>query len=330
MSGFALSLVSLQLQHIGTCSRSLGGTYSWRSVYRWYSSFKNGRNKLGDLYRGERTTVRIQPTVSACQQLVNQDKTIGIHKLSRTLGVSYGTAHTMLHHDLELKKKAPKLIPHDLTAFDHWRRLAFAFNMLDQFAADPRCLQWICTTDESWFHVYDPRPKQLNMAWLAHGGNRPQIVRRQQFCRKVMLIPFFDHQGLVHWEFFQGVTINKEHFHAVLERAHKSLLLRRAKVRRNKSEYLLHMDNAPAHTSRLAQDFLKDSGWQTLAHPPYSPDLSPADFLFPKLKRLLHGHNFQNIQNLTVSGPRPPEYHSTAVGRLLPGLDLQMPSVHPI
>ncbi len=153
-------------------------TYSWRSVYRWYSSFKNGRSKLGDLFWGERKTVRIQPTVSACQKLVQKDKHIGIHKLSRTLGVSYGTVHTILHHDLELKKKAPKLISHELTPYDCRRRLAFAFNMLDQFAADPRCIKWICTTDESWFHVYDPRPKQLNMAWLARGENRPQIVCR--------------------------------------------------------------------------------------------------------------------------------------------------------
>ena len=31
-------------------------------------------------------------------------------------------------------------------------------------------------------------------------------------------------------------------------------------------------------------------------HPPYSPDLAPADFfLFPKLKTTLRGHRFQTI-----------------------------------
>ena len=83
-----------------------------------------------------------------------------------------------------------------------------------------------------------------------------------------MLIPFFDHQGIVHWEFFKGLTINKDRFHALLECAHKSLLVHRSKVWRNRSEYLLHMDNVPVHTSHLAQDFLRDVGWQTLTHPP--------------------------------------------------------------
>ena len=34
-----------------------------------------------------------------------------------------------------------------------------------------------------------------------------------------------------------------------------------------------------------------------MRHPPYSPDLAPADvFLFPKLKTTLKGHRFQTTQ----------------------------------
>jgi transposase len=34
-------------------------------------------------------------------------------------------------------------------------------------------------------------------------------------------------------------------------------------------------------------------------HPPYSPDLAPADFfLFPKLRTTLKGHNFQTIEEI--------------------------------
>jgi hypothetical protein len=37
-----------------------------------------------------------------------------------------------------------------------------------------------------------------------------------------------------------------------------------------------------------------------LPHPPYSPDLAPADFiLFPKLKSTLKGRQFQTIQEIT-------------------------------
>ena len=53
-------------------------------------------------------------------------------------------------------------------------------------------------------------------------------------------------------------------------------------------------DNAPAHKSASVQEYLKESGLIVLDHPPYSPDLSPCDFwLFPRLKEMLAGHNFE-------------------------------------
>ena len=57
---------------------------------------------------------------------------------------------------------------------------------------------------------------------------------------------------------------------------------------------LLH-DNAPAHKSATVQEYLKESGLDVLDHPPYSPDLSPCDFLlFPRLKEMLTGHHFES------------------------------------
>jgi transposase len=40
-------------------------------------------------------------------------------------------------------------------------------------------------------------------------------------------------------------------------------------------------------------------------HPPYSPDLAPADFfLFPKLKTTLKGHRFQTIEEIQENATR--------------------------
>jgi len=52
-------------------------------------------------------------------------------------------------------------------------------------------------------------------------------------------------------------------------------------------------DNAPAHRSVLVKAFLAENSVTTLEHPPYSPDLIPADFyLFPPLKSALKGRRF--------------------------------------
>ena len=55
---------------------------------------------------------------------------------------------------------------------------------------------------------------------------------------------------------------------------------------------LLH-DNASSHKTKQVGNHIKEIGMQTLAFPPYSPDLRPSDFwLFSKLKKHLSGKNF--------------------------------------
>ena len=55
---------------------------------------------------------------------------------------------------------------------------------------------------------------------------------------------------------------------------------------------LIH-DNAPAHKSKIVQDYLRLESIKQLPHPPYSPDLSPCDcFFFPRLKKMLSGRRY--------------------------------------
>ncbi len=58
---------------------------------------------------------------------------------------------------------------------------------------------------------------------------------------------------------------------------------------------LLH-DNAPSHNALFIRQFLAKKNVTVLHHPPYSPDLAPADyFLFPRLKIHLKGHRFHDV-----------------------------------
>ena len=52
-------------------------------------------------------------------------------------------------------------------------------------------------------------------------------------------------------------------------------------------------DNAPAHKFHVAMLKIRDLGFKLLEHPPYSPDLAPADYhIFPQLKKSLKGRKF--------------------------------------
>ncbi len=160
------------------------------------------------------------------------------------------------------------------------------------------------TTDESWFFQYEPGSKIANMEWLQQDENRGQVVALEQSVKKVMFIPFFDLQGIVHKEYFHNQAISKEVFAPVLRRAHESIRKNRsADVWENHDQYLLHMDNALAHRACLIRDLLQDElHWHRLTHPPYSPDLSPGDFfLFPRLKKYIRGIKFPNTEALVVT-----------------------------
>jgi transposase len=62
-------------------------------------------------------------------------------------------------------------------------------------------------------------------------------------------------------------------------------------------KWMLHHDNAPAHSSLLIREFIAKNETTVVPQPPYSPDLAPADFFpFHKLKSTLKGRRFESIE----------------------------------
>ena len=72
---------------------------------------------------------------------------------------------------------------------------------------------------------------------------------------KVMLLAFFDSEGIVHHEYAPDrQTINKEFYMEVLRRLCESARRKRPEKWRD-GDYILHHDNKPAHTSHLCSNF---------------------------------------------------------------------------
>ena len=115
---------------------------------------------------------------------------------------------------------------------------------------------------------------------------------------KVMVV-FFDWQGVVHYEFIpHGQTVNKEFYVAVLKRLWEAVRRKRPQLWTNQS-WLLHHDNAPAHSMFLVRNFLVKNESTVVHQPSYSPDLAPAYFfLFPKLKSTLKGRRFDTFDEI--------------------------------
>jgi len=93
-----------------------------------------------------------------------------------------------------------------------------------------------------------------------------------------------------------GQTVNYTFYKDVLERLRKRVQQVRTDIA---DDWVLHHDNAPAHTARSIREFLAKKNIPVLPHPPYSPDIAPWDlYLFFKLKFKLKGHHFRTTENI--------------------------------
>ena len=112
-----------------------------------------------------------------------------------------------------------------------------------------------------------------------------------------MLIIFFDCEGVMHYQFAaRGQTINEEYYVEVLKRF-RDAVRRKWPCFWSSGDWLLHHDNAPAHSSNLVQQFLAKHKIVQFRQPLYSPDIASCDFrMFPKLKMALKGKRFDVIE----------------------------------
>jgi len=118
---------------------------------------------------------------------------------------------------------------------------------------------------------------------------------------------FFDWKGIVHHEFVpRGQMVNKQLYWEILARLRNAVRKKRPELWENQT-WMLHHDNAPAHASLLTRSYLAKHQTSVVPHPPYSPDLAPADFfVFPKLKTTLKGRLFQTIEEIQENAIREP------------------------
>ena len=116
---------------------------------------------------------------------------------------------------------------------------------------------------------------------------------------KVLYTVFFDCNGVVHHEFLpQGRIVNKEYYLEVKSRLCKAIRQKCTELWKNQS-WILHHNNASAHTSMIVPEFLAKNKTVIMLQAPYSPDLVLADFfLFPKLKAPMKGKRFATIEEI--------------------------------
>jgi histone-lysine N-methyltransferase SETMAR len=114
-----------------------------------------------------------------------------------------------------------------------------------------------------------------------------------------MLNKSFDKQGVIHKQFVpEGQAVNSDFYVEFIGRLLKRISLVRPQFRAEGSSFVLH-EYAPSNSSLVLKISLAKHGVVEISHPPYSPDLAPANFfLFPKVRTALKERGFRMLKTL--------------------------------
>lgn len=161
--------------------------------------------------------------------------------------LGFGTAQKALKKVLALKKRPARWVPHELTDAQKQHRVDICRQLLHLRANSRDLTDRIVTRDESWVLSYDPATRQATASWLGRGEQCPPKPRSNLRTTRLMLVCFFDAQGMIHREFFnKGLGISADVYLGIMECLRRALHHRRPQMWMNGRWYLQH-DGAPAH-----------------------------------------------------------------------------------
>ncbi|XP_048483622.1 histone-lysine N-methyltransferase SETMAR-like [Plutella xylostella] len=258
-------------------------------IYKWNGLFKHGRESIEDDPRsGRPVEVTTSDIVEKIEKLVVEDARLKKKQLSALTGVSETTILRILHDHLGMTKVSARWVPRMLTPVQRKQRVDASKHFLELCGEEPAAvLDRIVTGDETWVHHYEPESKQESMQWHKKGTPPPKKFKVSESVGKIMATVFWDTEGILLIDYKEkGVNITGTYYASLLQKL-KEAIKEKRRGKWSRGVLLLH-DNAPVHKCHTATAALFNCGYESLIHPPYSPDLAPSDYyLFPKLKKEL-------------------------------------------
>jgi histone-lysine N-methyltransferase SETMAR len=122
-----------------------------------------------------------------------------------------------------------------------------------------------------------PETKQQSKQCLVKGQPGPIIAKVHASRTKQMVLAFFDSKDLIYTNYMpKGTTVNAKYIVEALGKFLK--VFKQKRLEMAVGDWCFHEDNAPVHTAAMVTDWMAARQFKVIEHPPYSPDLAPADF----------------------------------------------------
>lgn len=291
------------------------GTTNEHMAQWWFKKFRSGDESLEDEEGRGRPSKFDNHQLKA---LIEADPRKTTREVAEELNVDQSTVVRHLKQ-IGKSKKLEKWVPHELNENQKNRRFEVSSALLLRNKNDP-FLDRIVTCDEKWI-LYDNRRRSAQ--WLDHDEAPKHFPKPKLHQKKVMVTVWWSAAGLIHHSFLNpGATITAQKYCQQIDEMHRKLRRMCPALVNRKGPILLH-DNARPHISMMTRQKLHELGYETLDHPPYSPDLSPTDYHFFKhLDNFLKEKCFKNQEDAKNAfadfiASRAPEFYATGINKLV-------------
>lgn len=260
--------------------------------YEWFKRFESGYFDIKDK---ERPGQEKKFEDEELETLLSEDSCQTQDELAKALGVTQATISRRLKA-LGFIQKVGNWVPYELKPRDVERRFCMSEMHLERYKKKS-FLHRIITGDEKWIHYDNPKRKK---SYVKPGQPGTSMSKPNIHGSKVMLSIWWDQKGPIHYELLKsGQTITGQLYRQQLIRLKRALAEKRPEYTTRHESVIFHHDNARPHVAIPVKNYLENSGWEVLPHPPYSPDLAPSDYhLFRSMQNALSGIRFTSEQGI--------------------------------
>jgi transposase len=144
-------------------------------IKEWFNRFKNGRTLADSDQRSRRPPTSSNANViENVRSLILEDHSLTVREIAHEVGISTGSAHSILTEDLHVCKAVAKFVPMLLLQEQQQLCLEVKWDMLECTNVDPEFLKIVITADETRVYGYDSETKVPLLQWKHSSSPGPK------------------------------------------------------------------------------------------------------------------------------------------------------------
>jgi DNA-binding CsgD family transcriptional regulator len=175
--------------HTCLCADYWDNALPCRGVYEWLEMLKNGWTSVMDAkHLGRPSTSPTDETEEEARPIILTDRRVTTDEIALQLGISQGTAYSLVHDILAFRKVSAKWVPKHLTKKHKHNCQHTCSSLLEWYNCEgDNFLNHIITGDETWIHHYEPETKQQRMLCKHMSSPFFQKIQVTALCQKALV-----------------------------------------------------------------------------------------------------------------------------------------------